>query len=203
LATKQLIIFVKAARPGAVKTRLASAIGPETACAAYRTLAEELFGRLESLSTVELRFSPDDAHQEIAGWQRRSWTTGPQGEGDLGRRLQRAFSDAFAQGAKYVAIIGSDCPAITAGDIQAAWTALQTNEIVIGPARDGGYWLVGLRELQPSLFEGIEWSTDKVLEQTLQCARQQNLRVALLRELRDVDTESDWLDYLKEKRRQD
>jgi len=203
LATEQLIIFVKAPRPGAVKTRLASAIGPEAACAAYRTLAKELFSRLESLSTVELRFSPDDAHQEIAAWQRRSWTTRPQGDGDLGRRLQRAFSEAFAQGAGYVTLIGSDCPAITAGDIQAAWTALQTNEVVIGPARDGGYWLIGLREPQPSLFEGIEWSTDRVLEQTLQCARQQNLRVALLRELRDVDTERDWLDYLEEKRRQD
>jgi len=152
---------------------------------------------------VELRFSPDDGRKEIAEWRHRSWTIRPQGEGDLGTRLQRAFSEAFSQGAKYVTIIGSDCPAITAGDIQAAWTALQTNEVVIGPARDGGYWLIGLRELQPSLFEGVQWSTDKVLEQTLQRARQQNLRVALLRELRDIDTETDWLAYLEEKRRQD
>ena len=199
MATEQLIIFVKAPRPGSVKTRLAEAIGPGAACAAYWTLVEELFRRLESLSSVELRFSPDDAGAEIARWQRSSWTIRPQGPGELGERLERAFSETFAQGAQYVLVIGSDCPVVTVRDIQAAWAALRTNEVVIGPARDGGYWLIGLCKPQPALFQGIDWSTERVLNQTLRAAREANLSVALLRELSDVDTEVDWLEYLREK----
>src|SRR5436305_10596758 len=102
MPNEQLVIFVKAPRPGAVKTRLASAIGAKAACVAYETLARELFRRLGSLASVELRFSPDDARAEIAKWQCHSWTLHPQGEGDLGSRLERAFSQAFAKSAQYV-----------------------------------------------------------------------------------------------------
>jgi len=201
MASTHLIIFVKAPRRGSVKTRLARAIGAEAACEAYQKMVEELVERLATIPTVELRFTPEDAVTEIRQWRRDNWHSRPQGEGDLGQRLERAFADAFANGAQYVAVIGSDCPMITPDDIRSAWTVLETNDVVLGPAQDGGYWLIGLGEPRPALFQSIDWSTDKVLKQTLRRVRARNLKVELLRELRDVDTESDWLDFLDLNRR--
>jgi rSAM/selenodomain-associated transferase 1 len=201
MASHHLIIFVKAPRRGGVKTRLARAIGEEAACAAYKRLVEELIERLASIPSVELRFTPDDAVTEIRQWRRDNWHLRPQGEGDLDQRLERAFADAFANGAEYVAAVGSDCPAITPEDIQSAWAALRTNDVVLGPAKDGGYWLIGLREPRSALFQTIDWSTDQVLKQTMRRAQARNLKVELLRELSDVDTESDWMEFLEQNRR--
>ncbi len=192
-----LNLFVKAPRPGTVKTRLAQTIGANAAGAAYRTLVETLLAKLVSLDAVVLRFAPDDAAAEIGAWSRPGWSMQPQGTGDLGRRLEAAFRDGFAAGARSVVIIGSDCPDVSADDVRAAWAALESNDVVLGPARDGGYWLIGLREARGELLEGISWSTDAVLQETLQRARAAQLQVQLLRELTDVDTETEWREFLK------
>ena len=92
----QLIIFVKAPRPGLVKTRLAATLGPAAACEAYCLLVETLLRGLSSLEEVELRFAPDEAAGEILRWRRNSWRMAPQGAGGLGQRLERAFRDARA-----------------------------------------------------------------------------------------------------------
>src|SRR5436189_1293071 len=144
----KLIVFVKAPRPGAVKTRLAKAIGAPAAGAAYRRLVETLLHQLQGVGGVELCFSPDDASGEVQHWLKEGWSSSPQGGGDLGQRLQSAFQRAFHAGAKRVAIIGSDCPAVSVGDIRKAWDGLQMHDVVLGPATDGGYWLIGLRQLQ-------------------------------------------------------
>ena len=196
MSAEQLIVFVKAPRPGAVKTRLAKSIGAAAACEAYRTLAETLFFQLSKLSNAELRFAQDDAGDEIKPWLRNNWGMRPQGQGSLGRRLQRAFAQAFSHGAHRVVIIGSDCPAVRLRDIEEAWSALKLNDVVIGPARDGGYWLIGLRQPQPTLFDGIAWSTERVLGETLQRAEHAGLRVKLLQELSDVDSENEWRAFL-------
>ncbi|PYK99193.1 MAG: hypothetical protein DME19_09535 [Verrucomicrobia bacterium] len=193
---EKLIIFVKAPRPGAVKTRLGEAIGAEASCAAYRQLVEALLRRLQRLSAVELGFSPDDAAGEIQTWLKRGWTTRPQGAGNLGQRLQSAFERAFVTGVKRAVIIGSDCPAVTAEDIYEAWNGLRTHDVVLGPATDGGYWLIGLRRLQPELFHRIPWSTETVFGETMKRIRQAGLDVQLLRELSDVDTAHDWRAFL-------
>src|SRR5260370_40038238 len=91
MRTEKLIVFVRAPRPGTVKTRLAQAMGAEAACAAYRRLAEKLFSRLSTLEQVELRFAPDHARAEVKQWHRHSWYRQPQGEGALGQRLRAAF----------------------------------------------------------------------------------------------------------------
>jgi glycosyltransferase A (GT-A) superfamily protein (DUF2064 family) len=122
---KRLIIFVKAPRPGAVKTRLARELGTDAACAAYRQMVEQLVTRLTCLDRVELRFTPDDAGDEVKAWQRSGWQLVPQGEGDLGQRLQRAFADAFALLPGPVIVIGSYCPTLTPADIELAWDALR------------------------------------------------------------------------------
>ncbi len=181
----RIIIFVKAPRPGFVKTRLAAAIGNEAACDAYRQLAETVLANLAPLAHAELRFTPDDAENEITPWLSDDWTARPQGNGDLGKRMHRAFSEANGP----AIIIGSDCPEVKISDLQAAAEALQTQDAVLGPAKDGGYWLIGLNAPCPALFDGIEWSTETVLQTTLAKADKAGLTVKLLRELADVD---DW-----------
>ncbi|MEW6157143.1 MAG: TIGR04282 family arsenosugar biosynthesis glycosyltransferase [Verrucomicrobiota bacterium] len=192
-----LIVFVKAPRPGLVKTRLARELGFDGAALAYRQLAEKVLSTIGSGMNVELRFSPDDAGIEIRPWLRPGWRATPQGAGDLGERLDRAFADAFAAGAERVLIIGSDCPEMTTADLSEAWMALRTVDLVLGPARDGGYWLIGLRGPQPGLFRNIPWSTDRVLRMTEELAQASGLELHLLRELNDIDSISDWTEWLQ------
>ena len=201
MGDEKLIVFVKAPRPGAVKTRLASAIGAPAAGAAYRRLVETLLNQLQGLSGVELCFSPDDAASEVQHWLNVDWTCTPQGDGDLGQRLHSAFQRAFHAGVKRVAIIGSDCPAVTVEDIREAWRGLQTRDVVLGPAADGGYWLIGLRQPQSSLFRGIPWSTGAVFAETECRVQQAGLSLQLLRELADVDTDHDWHAFLAARNR--
>ena len=101
----KLVVFVKAPRPGLVKTRLAQAIGNQTACAVYRELVAAVLDRIGIISSVELRFSPDDAPDEIASWMRPGWTMRPQGGGSLGERMNRAFLEHFESGARRVVIV--------------------------------------------------------------------------------------------------
>ena len=184
MSTK-LIIFLKAPRLGEVKTRLAKALGRERARDAYRQLVDTLLRNLRKLPDVELCYTPADAKDEITPWLQPGWTAVPQTTGDLGARL----TDAFNRGA---VIIGSDCPYVTAKDIREAFEALRTCDLVVGPATDGGYWLIGLRQPQPSLFTNIPWSTENVLAETLARAKTAGLKIHLLRLLADIDTAEDW-----------
>lgn len=193
----RLVVFLKAPRVGAVKTRLAEALGPEAACAAYRQLVAALLANLAPLPKVELCFAPVEAGAEINPWLRPGWSACPQTEGDLGERLHAAFAEHFVSDAQHVVIIGSDCPDVTAMDIEDSWLALESHDVVLGPALDGGYWLIGLRAPQPGLFTTMPWSTDNVFSETMCRARESDLRVAVLRELSDVDTVADWTRWAK------
>ncbi len=196
MSKEACIVFLKAPRPGEVKTRLAATLGGNAACDAYRRLVAETLAGIQSIPGVELRFAPDDAREEIVPWLRRDWIAVPQGPGDLGTRLQHAFAEAFTAGAERVVAIGSDAPDVNAADIRSAWRELRGHDVVLGPATDGGYWLIGLNTPRPELFDNIPWSTDQVLAHTLQRARQMQLRIQLLRILADVDTEEDWRGFL-------
>jgi rSAM/selenodomain-associated transferase 1 len=114
-----------------------------------------------------------------------------QAAGDLGERMQAAFAAAFAAGSRRVAIIGTDCPGLRESHLTQAIALLDSYDVVLGPATDGGYYLLGLRELQPELFQNKEWSTATVLSDTVADAERLGLRVALLTELHDVDTADD------------
>jgi uncharacterized protein len=190
--SERLIVFLKAPRVSAVKTRLGEKIGMEAACRAYCELVEALLKNMANILHVELRISPDNASDEIAGWLKPAWIVTGQGSGGLTERLVSAFEDAFNAGGERVLIIGSDCPDVTEADIYDAWELLRENDLVLGPATDGGYWLVGLSAPAPFLFEGIPWSTEKVMEKTLSLAAASDLKVKLLRTLNDVDTLADW-----------
>jgi hypothetical protein len=195
VAARRLIVFVKAPRAGVVKTRLASAIGPEAACHAYERLVAVLLANLRRLDAVQLRYAPEDAaaRVQIEPWCRPGWSLAPQGGGDLGARLDRAFYEEFTGGAQHVVVVGSDCPEVLAEDIEAGWEGLEEgNDVVLGPAVDGGYWLIGLSRRREALFTDIPWSTERVFGATLERARASGCQIRLLRTLADVDTVEDW-----------
>ena len=197
---RQLTVFVRAPQIGQVKTRLAKALGAAAALYAYKILVAELLNKLKSLPNVELRFTPDKARAQVRQWLQPTWRLAPQGEGELGKRLARAFEEAFRAGIQRVLIIGSDCPGVAAQDVEAAWGSLITHDVVLGPAKDGGYWLIGLRRPRPGLFENVPWSTSAVLETTLSRVRAARLKVKCLRTLADVDTAEDWSEFMRARR---
>jgi rSAM/selenodomain-associated transferase 1 len=190
-----LLVFLRAPRPGAVKSRLAATVGPDRALAIYRDLAERVLAAIPAGFEVELRYTPDSAGSEVTGWARPGWQLAPQGEGDLGARLQRAADDAWARGARRVLVIGTDSPEITGRDLHDARSALESHDVVLGPALDGGYWLIGLRQPLPGIFHGIPWSTAEVLATTVSAAQAAGRTVHRLRPLGDIDTEADWRDW--------
>lgn len=193
---RAVLLFVKDPAPGRVKTRLAATVGPERAAEIYRQLAETVFRRLPDDCAVLVAGDPPARLPEIAAWLRGLGRPGepaffPQAPGDLGARLVAAFAEAFARGFDAVAAIGSDCVELGPEHFAEAWAALATQEVAIGPAADGGYYLLALRAPQPTLFRDIAWSTDAVCRQTLDRAAMAGLSVHRLPTLRDVDTEED------------
>jgi uncharacterized protein len=192
----QTVLFVRAPRRGTVKTRLARSLGDDATLDAYRTLLTVTCDAIRGLANVELRVTPDDGLRELEPWRQTGWTTAPQGSGNLGERLASATQDHFHNGASSVVIIGSDCPEITAEDIRAAHHTLATSDVVLGPASDGGYWLIGLRRPTVGVFDNIAWSTETVLQQTLERAASLGLSVTTLRQLDDIDTHEDWLRWV-------
>lgn len=190
MAAAALLVFVKAPRPGQVKTRLAAAIGDERAAAAYRAMAEGVLERTAPLAEEYERlvfYTPDDARDEIARWLGSETLVAQEGP-DLGARMDAAFAAAFARGAPSVVLVGSDLPRLDRSHVLDALAALDAHEVVLGPAVDGGYYLIALRERRPELFRDIEWSTAAVLAQTLHRCEALGLHAHLLETLADVDT---------------
>ncbi|MDO7854725.1 TIGR04282 family arsenosugar biosynthesis glycosyltransferase [Hymenobacter convexus] len=190
-----LLVFAREPVLGRVKTRLAADIGPEAALAVYRELLGITAAAVTAAqvpATVWLAEAPAlaDATQPRPEWPGLPWHVQPATE-SLGERMTHAFGEAFAAGATRVVIIGTDCPGLTTELLQAAFEALETHEMVIGPADDGGYYLLGLRNLQPALFANKNWSTATVLPDTLADAARLGLSVAQLPVLHDVDSGQD------------
>jgi len=189
---ENLILMAKAPVLGAVKTRLAAAIGAEAALAAYRELLSVLFKNLEGMESLTLCATPDGSDAEFSEWLPPDRPVWPQGAGDLGDRLHRAFGRAFSEGASRVVVIGADCPYVRADHIREAFRRLQEVDLVLGPADDGGYWLIGLARPNPQLFEEMPWSAPGLLGATLDVAQRNGVSRALLEHLSDIDTEDDW-----------
>jgi rSAM/selenodomain-associated transferase 1 len=190
-----LAIFVKEPRPGLVKSRLAAAIGPEAAASVYRVLAEEVVRRSAprrgEFDRV-LVFDPPSAGAAVGDWLGfEAALLLPQSSGDIGMRMQRALADIFARGARRVALVGTDVPALGREDVRGALDSLDEHDVVLGPATDGGYYLIALKQPQPELFDGIGWSGPDVLAATLDRASRRDLGVRVLRTIGDVDTIED------------
>lgn len=190
---RTLGVFVKLPQPGAVKTRLVPALGAEAAAELSAALVDAVLAATEPEAGEYERlvfYAPRDAAEAVRAWL-PSGRLRHQCEGDLGTRLGDAFARAFARGTARVVIVGSDLPALTRADVRAAFTALDEADVVLGPAHDGGYYLIGLREPRPELFRDVSWSTPAVLAETLDRAAAAGLSVAQLRPLRDLDTPDD------------
>ncbi|MBD2767438.1 TIGR04282 family arsenosugar biosynthesis glycosyltransferase [Hymenobacter sp. BT664] len=199
--SEHLLVFARHPVLGQVKTRLAHAVGPEEALRVYHELLGRTRAAAEGLAvakTLWLAGEPvaDAAFEGWPGYEQR-----PQPAGDLGERMHQAFAAAFAAGATAAVIVGTDCPDLTTGHLSAAFHHLAQHDVVVGPALDGGYYLLGLRALVPDFFVDKAWSTSAVLAATLADADRLGLRVAHLPTLSDVDTVHDltaWQGRLRE-----
>ncbi len=192
---RTLIIFTRYPTSGQVKTRLIPAVGNAGAARLHRQMTVAIVDRARSLPTdlaVKLQVHFDgDNHQQMSDWLGANLDYQTQGEGDIGIRMARSFSRIDQQNSAVV-LIGTDCPELTTAILTQAFEQLAMGrDLVLGAAVDGGYYLIGLREYQPELFVGIDWSTDQVLTQTVNIAHRLNLSIGYLPTLTDIDRPAD------------
>ena len=188
-----LLIFARHPALGLVKTRLAATLGNEEALRIYRELLARTRIAADGVvahKTLWLAGEAPATGSEYADWT--NYEQRPQSTGDLGERMHQAFATAFAGGVTAAVIIGTDCPELSSDLLQAAFEQLTTHDVVAGPARDGGYYLLGMKALVPDFFANKAWSTDAVLSATLADAERLGLSVALLPMLSDVDNAKDF-----------
>lgn len=190
----RLIIFARYPAPGYAKTRLIPALGDAGAARLQDVLtrhtlqqAADLTGRRHIDVEVRCTGGPVAAMRERYG---ATFVYADQGDGDLGERLARAAADAARSGCPAV-VIGTDCPGITAELLESAFDALANHDVVLGPALDGGYYLIGFRRFARELFENIPWSTPDVLALTCRASERAGLTCAKLGRLADVDVPED------------
>ena len=197
---KHLIIFTRYPEPGTTKTRMIPELGAEGAADLQRRMTDHLVAKVKTLIeqrslAVEIRF--DGGNERLMrDWLGPSFTYGHQGQGDIGRRMERALVDGFQTGFTSIVIIGSDIPDISTAILDQAFEALKSNHLVLGPAGDGGYYLIGLRKTDADqayleLFEGIHWGSNQVLSQTIAAANHLGIGYVLLDTLKDVDRPED------------
>ncbi|NEO27130.1 MAG: glycosyltransferase [Kamptonema sp. SIO4C4] len=201
--TKKLILFTRYPEAGKTKTRLIPALGEEGAAALQREMTEHSLRQVQPLlSQLSLQLDIQFAGGNEAlmrDWLGTELQYTPQAAGDLGQRLQTAFSQAFAQGMQRVVIMGIDCPDLDANLIKQAFEKLATVDLVLGEAEDGGYYLIGLRRLIPALFTGIAWGTSSVLATTMEKAKAAGCAIATLPVLNDIDYPEDLVLWEKHK----
>lgn len=192
---QHLIIFTRYPEPGTTKTRLIPALGEVGAANLHQQMTEYTVSQAQELVkiariSVEVRFTGGDL-QKMQHWLGNDLEYQSQGEGDLGVRMERSLINAFKQKAEQVIIIGTDCPDLNSRILAVAFEQLKTFNLVLGPALDGGYYLIGLQQPQPELFTNIPWGTDQVLIETLKIAKSRDLSIYSLPLLADIDRPED------------
>lgn len=187
-----LIVFVKAPVPGKVKTRLQMPLSASQVARVYESFVRDTVAcaRQSGEAAVSIAYDPHPSRPDLS-WLEDSPPWFPQSDGDLGERLISAFALAFQVGASKVVVIGSDCPDLTPEILSQAFARLNDSQAVLGPAYDGGYYLVGLHSPMPHLFTKMEWSRPEVLNRTLERLRLRGESYSLLPPRRDVDTLED------------
>lgn len=189
--SRAIIVFLRVPESGKVKTRLASTMGKSKALSIYKQLTAITLDVVRRTDADILLFYYPDIPKAAPDFGQ---TFRQQGT-DLGEKISSAFDLALST-YQQVLIIGTDCPYLTEEQIDRAFDALNEVNVVIGPASDGGYYLLGLTAPAPALFTGIDWSTDKVLTQTITKSQLLGLKCHMLEELSDIDYEADWLRFL-------
>jgi rSAM/selenodomain-associated transferase 1 len=185
-----LIIFVRHPVLGKVKTRLAAALSAETALTIYKKLLKHTHEVSQEVKADKFIFYAEEVIEDDL-WQHENYFKLQQENGDLGRRMKVAFEQVFAKGYDRVCIIGSDCYELSADIIKYAFRSLDEYDIAVGPAKDGGYYLLGMKQIYPEVFKNKNWSTNTVLKETIESIRNLNLRFIKLAMLTDVDEACD------------
>ncbi|HEX2900065.1 MAG TPA: TIGR04282 family arsenosugar biosynthesis glycosyltransferase, partial [Bacteroidia bacterium] len=188
---RALIIFAKNPVLGKVKTRLAKTIGDQAAFEAYLQMLAHVRSVTAETECHRAVFYTDFVDENDA-WSRPAFSKHLQASGDLGERMHAAISTLLKEGFQKVVLVGSDLLDLQVQHLEQAFRALEFQDFVLGPAGDGGYYLVGMKTQSPWLFEGRTWSTATVLAEALQAIRERGFSVHLLPELSDIDDEKDW-----------
>lgn len=195
-----LLIFIKNPILGKVKTRLAKTVGKEKALRIYNLLLDHTLRLTHPLPLTKYLFY--DSHiQQNDMWPDLHYQKFLQEGQDLGERMYKAFLKGSNDAYSSIVIIGSDCPELHSDILVNAFEALKTSDVVVGPAKDGGYYLLGMKQLIPSLFKNKSWSSPQVFNETMNDINLLNLRCHLLPILSDIDTEDDLInhsEYFKE-----
>lgn len=193
---KRIILFTRYPEPGKTKTRLIPTLGTEEAAALHRRMTEHTLHQAaqQAMAAIEVAWTGGD-ESAMRAWLGPAVRLREQVAGDLGARMAAALRAAFDEGVAVALVAGCDCPDLGTETYAAAFDALKDNDLVLGPAADGGYYLIGLRAAAapalPALFAQMEWSTSRVLSDTIARARTAGLRVAQLATLEDVDLPAD------------
>ncbi|GAB3001467.1 TIGR04282 family arsenosugar biosynthesis glycosyltransferase [uncultured Cyclobacterium sp.] len=191
---KAIIVFQKFPSPGKVKTRLAATIGNEKAVYIYSYLLNYTHKILSSIKADVLIFHEGQIDKQQ--YAEDNYSFYPQCGKDLGQKMSNAFDQTFEQGYDQIIIIGTDCLELRSRHIEEAFACLKNNDLILGPAEDGGYYLIGLNKNDGQLFENIVWSSDSVFANTMAIATEKQLKVHLLECLNDIDEYSDLNDQL-------
>lgn len=190
-----LLVFTKNIIIGKVKTRLATTMGNKKALEIYKHLLSHTLSVTKNFSGQKIIFYNDFLPLKD-DWVNNGFQQRIQSGNTLGDKMVQAFGHAFSQHCNKAVIIGSDCFELTFEIIQSAFDVLENNDVAIGPAADGGYYLIGIKKIECGLFQHIAWSTQAVLSQTITACYKHNLTYSLLPMLNDIDTEKDYLQYV-------
>jgi rSAM/selenodomain-associated transferase 1 len=192
-ARHSLGLFAKQPAPGRTKTRLAAATSAEFAARVAHALLAHALDRFAGVPAERYAvFDPPDGRLFFDSLAAGRYRLEPQAEGDLGRRLEAFFAARFAAGDRAVIAVGTDSPTMPVEWVAEAFGRLENADVVLGPATDGGYYLIGLRRPVP-VFTGIAWGTARVLGQTVACVEEAKCSLNLLPPWYDVDTLENWL----------
>lgn len=190
-----IIVMTRYPEAGKVKTRLIKHLGAEGATRLHQKMAEHTISTLEPLRDIQTAdlwiFFSGGSTEQMQTWLGEELEYRPQQGENLGCRMTHAFEHIFATGYTRAVMLGTDCPDIEGATVVKALKYLRRADVALGPAEDGGYYLIGINELHPDLFRNIDWGSAKVLKQTVEIVKNLNLIPAYLPPLRDIDTPED------------
>jgi rSAM/selenodomain-associated transferase 1 len=195
-----VIVFLKVPLRVPVKTRLSKSLDQEIVVNLYKNFVLDVLGMLQTgRHTTVICFYPPQALQEAISWLGRNYDYLPQQGNDLGKRMENAFDSIFQKGFRQVLLLGTDFPDLPGSIIDEAFESLHKNDAVIGPAVDGGYYLIGfnLHSFLPKVFDKIPWGSDTVFQKTITVLGSNRSRIHVLPQWRDIDTYQDLKFFIK------
>lgn len=205
VSSETLIIFTRYPVPGKTKTRLIPTLGEVGAVKLQKEMTEKIAGtavRFRKINDVDIEIHYADGNEKkMRNWLDEDFIYKKQGGGDIGEKMNKSLKDVLNGGAEKAVLIGTDCPVITVEILESAFDSLSKNDVVLGPAGDGGYYLVGMKKECLEIFQGINWGSSEVLNETISKLKKINLSLSLVEILDDIDRPEDVKLYYNERNR--